>query len=613
MAKLDPFDAASGDPSTPAPPVRQAYAPALDGPSTVVANSWWVQQADAPDAPEIAKPRSGNEATFLVDGEATMAAVATAIDGARTRIWITDWMLSPGVGMIRSGAKPVTLVDLLRSAAARGVQVRVLLYDSVAMAMDTRDIEAERELEKIENVRVLRHRPAMKWSHHQKTVVVDADVAFLGGLDLCTGRWDRPDHELTPNGAPAPFDAYNPCTVATEAPRMPWHDVHVRLRGPAVHDVAMNFIQRWNAHVDSIPKEQPGRDSSVSTPNPALEAKLPVPAEMLVGGAPAPTQERAGSQWVQVVRSISKETGGGKRTEHSINEAYLRAIQNAQHYVYIENQYFISKCDGNGAIVSNDIAGALARRVIRSIEDETPFRAVIVIPVHPEGLLTTSATLQVLQLQLNTLRHLRRAITTSLQGRSGSTDDYLSVFCLRAWAPTLTGPATEQIYVHSKLVIVDDSVAIIGSANVNDRSLLGNRDSEIAAIVVDEETQEAVVGGKPRKVRGFARALRRTLWTEHFGADFDDPVAAYPELRAIAAAATAAYEETFPGIPSNQHPTVAAQQAAARRGPGGGRPPVAVHATLYPLQWLAEQLPEAPITGMFKDVYAALESKTTSA
>ena len=45
-------------------------------------------------------------------------------------------------------------------------------------------------------------------------------------------------------------------------------------------------------------------------------------------------------------------------------------------------------------------------------------------------------------------------------------------------------PVTEIVYVHSKLIIVDDRVMLIGSANINDRSLLGTRDSEIGVIVI---------------------------------------------------------------------------------------------------------------------------------
>jgi phospholipase D1/2 len=56
-------------------------------------------------------------------------------------------------------------------------------------------------------------------------------------------------------------------------------------------------------------------------------------------------------------------------------------------------------------------------------------------------------------------------------------DDYLYFFSLRTHAVLNNKPVTEIIYIHSKLMIVDDKIALIGSANINDRSLLGSRDT----------------------------------------------------------------------------------------------------------------------------------------
>jgi phospholipase D1/2 len=78
---------------------------------------------------------------------------------------------------------------------------------------------------------------------------------------------------------------------------------------------------------------------------------------------------------------------------------------------------------------------------------------------------------------------------------------------------------TEQIYIHSKLLIVDAAVAIVGSANCNDRSLTGNGDTEIAAVIVDEKHDLEDLGDPRFKVvtRKFAQELRRRLWEKHFG------------------------------------------------------------------------------------------------
>lgn len=71
---------------------------------------------------------------------------------------------------------------------------------------------------------------------------------------------------------------------------------------------------------------------------------------------------------------------------------------------------------------------------------------------------------------------------------------------------------SELVYVHSKLLIADDRVVIIGSANINDRSLLGNRDSEMCLVVEDVDFEKAVMNGKPYDAGRFACSLRRTLF-----------------------------------------------------------------------------------------------------
>jgi phospholipase D1/2 len=78
---------------------------------------------------------------------------------------------------------------------------------------------------------------------------------------------------------------------------------------------------------------------------------------------------------------------------------------------------------------------------------------------------------------------------------------------------------TEQVYVHTKLMIVDDLYALLGSANINDRSLLGSRDSELAVLVVDGATSRADVNGKGsnQPVRAFAHELRKSVWNKLFG------------------------------------------------------------------------------------------------
>ena len=70
----------------------------------------------------------------------------------------------------------------------------------------------------------------------------------------------------------------------------------------------------------------------------------------------------------------------------------------------------------------------------------------------------------------------------------------------------------EIIYVHSKLMIVDDKYVICGSANINDRSMLGKRDSELASVIKDEEFVDSYLNDKPVKVGKYASSLRMKIF-----------------------------------------------------------------------------------------------------
>ena len=98
--------------------------------------------------------------------------------------------------------------------------------------------------------------------------------------------------------------------------------------------------------------------------------------------------------------------------------------------------------------------------------------------------------------------------------KAGITDpsEYITFHGMRNWSVLMGKLVQEIVYVHSKLMIVDDKYVICGSANINDRSLLGKRDSEIAAVVRDEEFQDSVLNGKKVKVGKYAHSLRKKIF-----------------------------------------------------------------------------------------------------
>ena len=75
----------------------------------------------------------------------------------------------------------------------------------------------------------------------------------------------------------------------------------------------------------------------------------------------------------------------------------------------------------------------------------------------------------------------------------------------------------EELYVHAKLLIVDDQTVVVGSSNINDRSQNGDHDSELSIVIEDSKTMDSTMDGQPYTAANFATTLRRRLWREHLG------------------------------------------------------------------------------------------------
>ncbi|WP_213954471.1 phospholipase D-like domain-containing protein [Variovorax sp. dw_954] len=252
------------------------------------------------------------------------------------------------------------------------------------------------------------------------------------------------------------------------------------------------------------------------------------------------------------------------RTEHQANilNAMVNCIRSADCYVYIETQFFISrfgtacggKVDSSKAGNENDgikntIVDVLAERIEAHIAAGTPFHVYLVLPVHPEGAITDGSVWKQHWLALATIHHGEKSLIGQIKraikkhtGQNEGWNRYLTVLNMRSYGVAVQYARdpktwredfsreigryviTEQVYIHSKLLIVDDAVAIVGSANINDRSLTGNGDTEIAAVVVDNDGIEVkdLGGAHTVPTRKFARELRRSLWEKHFGFALDD-------------------------------------------------------------------------------------------
>jgi phosphatidylserine/phosphatidylglycerophosphate/cardiolipin synthase-like enzyme len=272
--------------------------------------------------------RPGNDLEVLLDGAQALSEVASAIEAARSTVWLAGWYFSPDFRLRHDD--PRTLSELLGEVAERA-EVRLLAWAGAPVPLfhpDRREVRSvARKFSSGTRVKVAldaRERPMH--CHHEKLVIIDNRLAFVGGIDLTSYAGDRLDSsEHPPRGS------------------LGWHDAATRIRGPAVADVAEHFRLRW--------REVTGEE-------------LPQPAP------PDP----AGSVELQVVRTVPERIYGGlRRGEFTILESYLRALRSAQRLVYLENQF----------LWSPEVVSVLARKL--SDPPDERFRLVVLLPAKPNN------------------------------------------------------------------------------------------------------------------------------------------------------------------------------------------------------------------------------------
>uniref|UniRef100_A0A8C8CH11 Phospholipase n=1 Tax=Oncorhynchus tshawytscha TaxID=74940 RepID=A0A8C8CH11_ONCTS len=306
----------------------------------------------------------------------------------------------------------------------------------------------------------------------------------------------------------------------TEVPRMPWRDLSAALHGKAARDVARHFIQRWN--FAKIFKYKNIR----STFFPCLLPKSHSTADALPFTVPG-----SGKASVQVLRSVDRWSAG--TCDSSILNAYIHTIDNSEHYIYIENQFFISCADGKN--VHNGIGDAIVKRILRAHSEQKKYRVFVVVPLLPgfEGDISEGggkAIQAILHFTYRTMCRGEYSILMRLRELEDQWSEYITLCGLRTHSQLSQSLVTELIYVHSKTLIADDRRYIIGSANINDRSMLGSRDSELAVLVEDEERIPSIMGGEEYQAGPLTLALRKECFRVLLGADsepqidIDDPI-----------------------------------------------------------------------------------------
>lgn len=439
-----------------------------------------------------------SKADFLLDGEAYFKSVIEAINTAKTGkhyIYILGWMLDIDLQLSKGDANS-TLFKLLTRAAKRGVEIRILIWDNpthvyanlhknavprlnalphTKIYLDEHTFLPQQSIQQIGKIvpyiRFLLQKyphlisPLLKYldenknasasyyfwlllnitgllqvgsrkslgAHHEKVVIVKGDkglISFCGGIDFNKNRVIS-----TVNKTDLRFPSY--------------HDNACRLEGLAAYDVLQRFRKRWSNH-------------PLANKTSLIGSKEIKPKEAL---SPHP--------YAKVVGTYNSPDGIDK--DRSLKNAYLQIIENAEEYIYIEDQY----------LVNQDVAAALNKKLKEpgfqkltfAIQDSIE-TADILIPNRKRG--------EFLSVVLNgaTADQKQKVLLAVLDRTRWDTDRY---------HPGL----------HAKTLIADDEIAIIGSANVNQRSF--TCDSETSVIVFNETKHN---------IGNFAARLRIATWKE---------------------------------------------------------------------------------------------------
>jgi phosphatidylserine/phosphatidylglycerophosphate/cardiolipin synthase-like enzyme len=269
-------------------------------------------------------PRAGNRVELLVDGAEVLPRMVADVEAAQSHVHVSGWFFTPGIRMGEGGP---TLGALLADAAER-VPVRVLAWAGAPLPLFHPDRGEARSMRdhlargtRIEVELDAKERPMH--CHHEKLVLVDGRVAYVGGIDLTTFAGNRLDTSAHP-------------------PRgdVGWHDACVRLEGPVVADVERHFRLRW-------PQTLP----------PVREP------ETVAGGVE-----------VQLVRTVPERVYSGlRRGEFTLLESYLRALRSAERFIYLESQF----------LWSPEIVEVLSDKLRRPPNDD--FRLVVLLPSKPNN------------------------------------------------------------------------------------------------------------------------------------------------------------------------------------------------------------------------------------
>ena len=251
-------------------------------------------------------------------------------------------------------------------------------------------------------------------SHHQKFAVVDGAVAFLGGLDLCSSRWDDRDHcANNSNRINSDKNTYGP-----------FHDIQSYHTGSVAGKLAELFRERWRIVCGE----------ELDIPRTSANMKVDFAGQLPIA-----------SHRVGISRTQAKTDDGKQESIQEIRQLFVDAIDNAESLIYIENQYFSS----------NAIFSALFKRM----KQKARSRLQIVLVLAKDA----NAFVEKVSIGIAQAKVIGR-----LKELAAETGHHLGVY---SSACSADDGQEVPIYIHAKLFLVDDRFLSVGSANMNNRSM----------------------------------------------------------------------------------------------------------------------------------------------
>ena len=322
--------------------------------------------------------------------------------------------------------------------------------------------------------------PPRLWpaTYHQKFAIVDGRQAIIGGLDLDERRWDDRRHRQRANQT--------------------WHDISALIEGPAAEDAARHFGRLWNRELPryrGIVAEWTGPCGRELMLDPLTDLPL----------IPSVPEVADGTATVQLVRTLSRKSEspfaiGPRHGIRELKAAHRSVILSARRLLYIEAQFFRSEEAADWVEQALKVNPQLEVIIlIANVPEEIAFEGQGDNLAHRHGE----------HLQARALgRLLRRAgpqriglFTLAKQERVKPNEEKFE-------ESRGTAFGSGVIHIHSKLLIADDEVCLLSSANINGRSF--EWDTELGFLWHE---------------RGDAIAeFRRRLWWQLFGGSLPDPM-----------------------------------------------------------------------------------------